>query len=204
MIDYPTIKAYLKLPDDSDQALLQALETRVQSHLEGRLDLYLGPPEDVTWRLDGTGTDRLWLPQPVAVEDPQTVPTFETADGVGGWDAVVGADVELGDIDPTRGRQQPVYALSHGDLVTWPSGRRNVRVTTRRGYEAGAEPGELVQLALGVIGVIYGQAGHEGMRSESIGDYSYTRATGGDDFDDAILGVPGAASTISRWRRWKV
>lgn len=202
MIPYADIKAWLDLPNDDDQVKIEALETRVQAHLEGRLELYLGPPEDVVYLLNGTGTDRLWLPQPVAVENPQTVPTFEKADGVGGWDAVDAADVELDTIDADRGREQAVYALSHGTLIHWPRGRRNVRVTTRRGYETA--PGELVSLALGMISILYGGAGQEGMAAETIGDYSYRKTTGGDDFDDAILSIPGAASTISRWRRHKI
>lgn len=203
MLDYPTIKAWLKLPDDSEQAAVVALEERVQAHLEGRLELYLGAPKAVTVLIDGPKRDRIWLPQPVAVEDPPPDPllTVETADGAGGWTAVAPADFELDDADH---REQAVYVVSWGELATWPRGRRNIRVGMRIGYTEGNEPAELRQLALDMISLMYSSRGRLGMESETLDDYSYTRQSGGDDLDDMTLSIPAASSIISRWRRHKL
>lgn len=202
MIPYADLKAWLDLPNDDDQAVVTDLEARVVAHLEGRLELYLGAPKDVTLRLDGTGNDRLWLPQPVADTDPAPATTFEKADGVGGWDAIPAADFELADIDVKTDRNQAVYAVSHGTLVTWPEGRRNVRVATKIGYETGEEPPELRQLVFNAVSALYNDRGHEGFESEKIGDYSYTRGgpRGGGEVQDVIRSLPAAESIISRWR----
>lgn len=77
----------------------------------------------------------------------------------------------------------------------WISGME-YEVTYERGYAPDSGPKDVEQLVIDLVGLKLKMRGKDGMRSESIGGYSYT-VFGEGDFD----AIPGAWDTIKAWRR---
>lgn len=69
-------------------------------------------------------------------------------------------------------------------------------VIYQRGYPTNEGPKDIEQLIIDLVGLRLKMRGKDGMRSESIGGYSYT-VFGEGDFD----AIPGAWDTIKAWRR---
>jgi hypothetical protein len=85
-------------------------------------------------------------------------------------------------------------ALRHG--TAWPCGRSNVRITYSRGFAAGNGPTELRDLVLRMVLARLKRRGTEGLQSETIGDYSYTKV----DLTD----LDGWPMIAARWRRTRI
>jgi hypothetical protein len=67
------------------------------------------------------------------------------------------------------------------------------------GYTVGAEPGDIRLAVKQIVALFYNERGREGLRGETIGDYSYSilaTAVGRRE----LTSVPGLAETIADWR----
>lgn len=132
--------------------------------------------------LDGTNSDALILPQ---------IPVSEVSE------VVVGDDTLVVDDD---------YKLTgNGILVrTWPMrwrwGRQNIRVTYTRGYPDDELPRDVRVVALALAKRIYQAASSGSVRSETIGAYSVTYATGAEQIQSADL-TKGERFILYKYRR---
>lgn len=191
MIPEDVLVAYLGIdPDDTDAvALAVDFADRMLAWVENQTQRYFREPKEFVERLSGDGTTALWIRE-MPVMDGESVPepvlSVEVRKG-GMWDLVSEDDYDLIDYLPVG-----PHLLEH--VTRWPIGRRNIRVIYESGYDR--LPGDIEQLILEVTGHTYRERGKEGLRSESIGGYSYTRADAGgeDEFRDRWK------STIEIWR----
>lgn len=177
MIELGELKAWLESPD-ADDTLVADIEKRAVAFLEQQTGRYFGEVASTTVYMSGNGTRTLWLP-----EDPESSPAVvveeETSFNV--WTVVADTNYVVRD-----------YRLIHES--GWTEGFENYRVTFSRGYTAGAEPETIRQAVLDLVALKYNARGNEGVRSESLGSYSYSAG-------DVAL-VPGLDETIEycKWR----
>lgn len=181
MYDLASVKAWLGLPaaaDPVDDPILTDLMARALDAVQRELDWYFGTSRATEEILNGTGLRSLWLRQPplagVVVSDRTTVGDA--------WELVDAADYELGG----RG------LFNEGD---WTRGVRNYRVAYEEGFAT--MPGDIEQLLLDVVNAKWrGRDTNPAMKSEKIGDYSYTRG----DLEDSQYWM----AVVGRWRRGRI
>jgi hypothetical protein len=183
VISLDDLKAWLGEPSDPGiDALLTALEARAVEIIERETGRYFRTETPLTEVMRGDGSDKLWLS-----ERPATITSVEERSRPGdSWTAIAsGYEIETETKLPT-----PSTLRRTGSLV-WKRGY-DYRVIYPFGYTAGAEPGDIRQAVIDVVDMLYHDRARKGLRSETIGDYSYTR------FDiDTALSDP---KTIVRWR----
>jgi hypothetical protein len=159
--------------------------------------------------LSVSGNNSVWVTIATATE---TVMTFASGtlvdnasdvawnaefDGIAIGEAQYAGDTETAITDYTlRTLNREALLARHGG-VKWTRDYEYA-VTYWRGYAAGDEPGDIRQLVLDLLAVKWGirQSGGEGLRSETIGGYSWTRF--GDTDMDAVT---GGWATVHAWRR---
>lgn len=181
MIALDELKSVLNVTTDTGDADLVALEADTVAYVEtatGHTFPALAEQEPVY--ISGLGSRNLWLPDtPRAGVDEDNV-ALALADSIvvehesspGAWTVVPASD----------------YAVRANRLVhasRWALGSDNYRVTYWLGYPPGEEPGDIRRLVIDLITRKYKLRGHEGMKSESMGGYSYTF---GDEDIDAVDG----------------
>lgn len=160
--------------------------TATLGHELGR---YLGEPQrQIEMHNGGRGAIQLYYDPTIPRDDDPDPPEFlvETKDGFGAaWaEAVDGTDYEV------DGRR-----LVH--VSAWPRGMRSVRVSYTAGYELDEGPAELRDIVLRmVVDRITGDQ-DDGLRSETIGDYSYTRG-------DVVSSMPDWPRFAKQWRRLRL
>jgi len=184
VISVARMRTWLKLPDETQDSQIGYLIAAATATLGRELGRYLGPVETTQELRKGPG------PLILLSGDPVGSPTDDPAGGVSlveqrlrvtdAWETVPETDYAV------DGR-----ALRHA--TAWPGCPASVRVTYRRGYEPDQGPLELVDLVRQMVASTWRTRGAEGMKSETIGDYSYTRG----DLE-AHADWPTVAS---RWRR---
>lgn len=189
--------------DSEDPALEVALEAalgQVSALLGRTLDL---PDDAVTERLDGTGTETLYLPtwplvelEAVAIAEAPTSSTWTLSNPpawlFGGTTAPTHTP-ELADVVPVE-----PGGLLRVDGGVWPQGARNVTVRHRSGYTPATFPPELRLLVLQLTKAILSRRGKEGVRSETFDTYSVDYAQ---TAAELLASIPGASATIARHRR---
>ena len=193
MIDLTTLKEWLGIPatDTAHDALLTDLEAQAVEWVERQTGRYFGPPAETTEVIRGTGARRLWLAEP-----PVSVAEVTEVVYPGGTETV---------IDPAGVNGYEVrVAGNEGWLVRrggvwWPCYEYRVRYT--RGYPTGQEPADIRQLVLDLVALRWSLRGKDGLQSESIGGYSYTRSAFHIADDGDLKSIPGALRTIQAWRR---
>ena len=74
-------------------------------------------------------------------------------------------------------------------------------MTYWRGYAIDAGPKDIEQLLIDLVSLRLNLQGTEGLASEAIGGYSYTRAAATDFEDGDLRRLPTALATINAWRR---
>lgn len=181
MYDLASVKAWLGLPAAADPILdpqIQALMDRALDAVQRELDWYFGTSRSAMEVLDGTGNRTLWLRQP-----PLGGVVVSDRTGVGiGW-----AVVDAGDYENS---ERALFGVGN-----WTRGLQNYRVVYDEGFII--MPGDIEQLLLDIVNAKWsGRDVNPGMKSEKIGDYSYTR---GDLEDSAHWG-----SVVMRWRRGRI
>jgi hypothetical protein len=180
MLTLQQVKDWLQVEGTEYDTLLDELLDRTIDAVQIELDWYFGPARETEETLSGAGLPTLWLRQPPVDEADVTV-TYRT--GVGGdWEAVDPDDYEV------DGR-----GITH--YHRWTRGRRNYHVIYEEGFTE--MPGDVEQLILDLIASKWkGRGDNPGMKSETIGDYSYTR---GD-----MEGSEHWGSVKARWRRGRI
>jgi len=179
---------------------LQDMVTRAVEFLQTQTRRYFGLPVTLTDYLNGSGGRFLWLPEPVAAADASAGLT--SSDSIPDIASVeerlypgATATVLTEDTDFQRRRRGTTDILVRlGSGVIWTLGYEYA-VTYERGYLEDEGPKDIEQLILELLKFRFKFASNTGMRSESIGGYSYTRF--GDTDLDAI---DGARATIEAWR----
>jgi hypothetical protein len=183
MITVEDARLSLKV-DASNDELIAVLITEATATLGRELNRYLGEPrEQVDLRCGGSppGYRETFLsddPQ-ISEETPLTVETRATP-----FEAFEELDPDLWALVGLQ-----VLARTH-----FPPGRGTVRLTYTVGFETGSGPEELKSLVRRLVKIGWDGAGTKGLlRSETIGDYSYTR---GD-----LEALTDWRSVVNRWRR---
>ena len=194
MIDVAELKTWLGNPSEPGVTeLLTALESQAVAVVQRETGRYFGAAVAHTDVVvgDGTGTLRLQ-------ERPSAITSVEERRRAGdAWTAIAeGADDgfelrTLADV-PT-----PSMLLRKNGR-TWKRGYE-YRVVYTFGYTPGAEPGDIRLAVKQVVSLLYNERGREGLRGESIGDYSYSvmaTAVGRRE----LASIPGLAETLADWR----
>ena len=193
MIDLTTLKEWLGISaeDTAHDALLTDLEARAVEWVERQTGRYFGPPAETTEVLCGTGARRLWLAEPPVSVAEVVEYAYPGAEGV-----IIDPAAPDGYEIRTGGNEG--WLVRRGG-VWWPGYEYRVRYT--RGYPAGQEPADIRQLVLDLVALKWSIRGKDGLQSESIGGYSYTRSAFHIADDGDLKSIPGALRTIQSWRR---
>jgi hypothetical protein len=198
LVTVDTARAWLRVSEEQagDDLLALALgsaEALIESAVGRDLALWSG-----TERVDGTGTDTLYLTLAPVVAITNIA--FTGAAGVPlsqitSWDDLAATASVPGpdDLEADNG------SLVRLDGGLWPRGRRNIAVTYEAGFTPETLPGDLRLLVLQATGHALNIRGLGGtLKSESLGDLSRTYA---EPSEADLYGIPGAAATIARYRR---
>lgn len=193
--------AWLGSPSDPGiSTVLEVLEARAVEIVQSETDRYFGAPIEHVEQLVGDGSDRLYLrerPWPEAESVEATTVEYRAEvgdawavidpDSSEGWELEYPRPIWLGAVLRRKG----------GDI--WTAGYE-YRVTYTFGYAAGEEPGDVRQAVIDIVCYKYGERGREGLRSETIGDYSYSIMAEATGKRNLLTAVPGLAETVQRWR----
>jgi hypothetical protein len=184
MIAIAKLKAHLGLAVDSTtyDEVLEDYEAAAVAQIESATHRYFGPPEDVTVVVRGSGARNIWLDE---------APLASPAVTVGELTGVADEDPEGSAVTGFVVRDRALYRT---DGSVWARGYEYV-VTMRRGYAVGAEPADVRAEVLRLVGLRWAERGREGLKSETIGGYSYTADTDGEDPGPAV-----SQAIIARWR----
>lgn len=180
MIEVQELKSWLGIlsSDTSYDQVLQDLEKRTVVLLENETDRYFGPVKTITEYVNGNGRTEIWLK-----EKPITITSVSYRDYLDNtWTAYATTDYEQHD--------RVLFRLLNEE---WPLGKKNIRVIYTAGYDVGTEPEDIRQAVLDLISMKFRQRGTEGMHSQKLGDYEYTKSD--------IEKIPFLRSTIARYRR---
>ena len=165
----------------TDDEILQQLIDRTVDFVQRELDWYFGAPRAATEILDGTGTNLITVRQFI-VNSSVVVSERDTVGEA--WETVDTDDYEF------RVGERGLYHASE-----WTAGKRNYRVQYTEGFET--MPGDIEQLILDLVTSRWNNRDNDpGLRSEHIGDYSYTRA----DLEE----LPGWSAVFNHWRRGRI
>lgn len=181
MITLATLKAHLGITTSADDAVLTALEQAAVEFVQNFTGRYFGPPDETTEIFDGVYPSRALYPLEVPFGTP--APVLESRNSDNTWTAIDPVDYEL-------------IGSGFYPLSDFPTGTRNIRITYTRGYEAGEEPADIRAAVINIVGAMYSARGSGGMKSETIGGYSYTRGVLEDD--------PVLYQSLSSWQRIRV
>lgn len=175
----------------SENANLVALEKAAVEFVQTQTRRYFGPVRDAEEVIKGTGLGHLWLRYvPVGEPDFDYSGTILSVDErvYSGNDPIAVEDFEIRNLE---GEVQLVRAGG----TPWTDGYEYT-VTYRQGYAPGEEPADIRQLVKDLVAYRWAQIGREGMKSETLGGYSYTA------FDiEELGGIIGGTDTIKAYRR---
>jgi hypothetical protein len=169
------------LTETDAATVLDALILRTLDAIEKELDWYFGEPRAAVEILNGSGSRLLWLRQYIV---GSTV-SVQYRGGVGdAWETVDADDYEF----DTGGRLL-------ANVANWIKGVRNYRVSYTEGFAT--MPGDVEQLLLNLVVSRWNNRENDAaLRSETIGDYSYTRG----DLEE----MPGWGAVWARWKRGRI
>lgn len=169
-----------------DDLLLTLLENQAASYVETQIGRRFSAPNDRTEFIRGLGTETLFLGGHVA-GDPAAIVSVRSRPL---------SAREFDDVD------EEDFVL-RGDTLVMLGGRWShlyeYEVVYSDGYVLGQAPADIRALVSDLVSIGYSSLGEEGVKSESIGDYSYT-------LDSAVTAAAGSLSdsstaTINRYRR---
>lgn len=190
MISVAKLQAAVPAAVGKDEALLQDMIARAQALIESVTRRYFGEPEHVTEILAGTGTYHLRL---------QNYADMDSDDDVSEWDRPGGTEVVIPveDIDLRAGANTTYLARLDGEV--WRLDYE-YHVPYTRGYVVDDGPPDVEGLILDLLAMKLNTLGKEGLASETIGGYSYTRpAIYAFDAGD-LKQLPGAMAVIKAWQ----
>lgn len=190
MISIAKLQRSLPAAVGEDETMLSEMITRAQAFIEVQTRRYFGLVSNVTEYLSGNGSRHLRLAEPVVPDEYDVaIDLVEERDYPGGTATEI-TDTEYA----TRDGGNTSYLVRLGGYV-WTTGKEYA-VTYDRGYPTDEGPPDIEQLVIDLIALRLKFRGLEGMRSETIGGYSYTRFGDGD-----LDSIDGAWTTIKAWRR---
>lgn len=175
----------------TDDAVLEDVIARALAFVQTYTRRYFGTPETVTEFLEGTCRYNLYLserPQALDSDDP-LVTVVERCTPSSTTNAVTAFTVR--ECDTYRA------VLNRNDGAVWGSGYEYA-VTYFRGYEVDNGPKDIEQILIDLVALKLNTRGREGLKSETIGGYSYTL---GDFSGSEVDALPGAKSILNTWRR---
>lgn len=194
MIALAELKAWLSEPSEPGvDDILTALEPQAVIVVERETGRYFGASITHTEIVvgDGTGTLRL-------AERPNTITSVEERRRAGDtWTEIVEtADDGFESRIPSAAPARTKLIRKNGRI--WRSGWE-YRVIYDFGYAAGAEPGDIRLAVKQVVALLYAERGREGLRTESVGDHSYSVLTNASGRRE-LASVPGLTETLADWR----
>lgn len=195
MISVEDLLAWLGNPSESDvDTLLEALEERAVDFIQNETDRYFGADAEQTEYVVGDGSGKLYIR-----ERPADITSVEyrTAPGEA-WIAITEGASDGWELRLPRSETDGGYLLRKGGSV-WTSDYE-FRVIYDFGYTAGAEPGEIRQAVIDVVAFLYNERGREGLKSETIGDYSYSIMAEATGKRSILTSIPGLERIIQRWK----
>ena len=198
-------KAYRGISVNTHDTLIASLIAAAQDLIETDTGRRFDETTYTDEAYDGTGTGTLQLRQ-YPVTALTSVKVLDSAGGTTDIDIAglrLKADIGLVHLAGSRfGRvvRDDFGAVEHtgfGHSPSFPRGFSNILVTYTAGYTSGTMPAGLKQVMFEIVADLYAQArspANAAMQSESMGDYSYTRA-------DAAAVYQTYRSRILRFRR---
>lgn len=176
MILEATLIGYLGIDPDDEDAVNVAVSyaDRLLSWVENQTGRHFREPKEFVERISGDDTPAMWIremPVDDGESDPAPMLSVDRREQRE-WVEVDDLEYDLIDFLPVG-----PHLIEHE--TRWKAGRRNYRVTYTAGYQPGELPGDIEQLVLEMTAHQYRERGKEGLRSETIGGYSYSRADGG-------------------------
>ena len=183
MIDLYRMALYFGVDAFEDEERMELLSSYALEYIERETHRPFRSPAEVTEILPGTGNNRLWLTQPVigpSEEYPMTIERYRNTS----------TPTEISEFT-VRGRSVLTVNGGHWDRasdyhVTYYGGFTQLPLDIER------EVFDLVRWRLGNL-----DDASAGMKSESIGDYSYTR---GAVEEGGFPWLPRLNATINRWK----
>lgn len=152
----------IEATDDSFDQILVDLESRAAAYVERMTGRRWSAPTDIVKVIQGRGSRTLWLPGRIAT-DPQVIVVRERAIYGGVWEVLDADEYEVRDgeslvrLDGAPWSKLAEYELSFSD-----------------GYPIGDAPQDIQDLVIDLVSIAYSGFIDDGVKSESIGDYSYT------------------------------
>lgn len=166
-----------------DDLLLTLLEQQAAAYVEAQIGRRFSVPTDRTEFIKGLGVETLFL-------------GGHAASGIQSVRARARTAREFDDVD------EEDYDV-RGDTLVLLGGRWShlyeYEVVYADGYDLGSAPADIRALVIDLVSIAFSGLGEEGVKSESIGDYSYT-------LDSAVTAAAASFSdasiaTINRYRR---
>lgn len=152
----------IEVGDDSFDQILVDLEARAAAYVERMTGRRWSAPADLVKVVQGRGSRTLWLPGRVA-SDPQVVVVRERAIYGGVWRVM--------DVDEYEVREGE--SLVRLDGAPW-SKLAEYELSFSDGFPIGEAPQDIQDLVIDLVSIAYSGFVDDGVKSESIGDYSYT------------------------------
>lgn len=171
--------------DTSDDLLLTLLESQAAAFVESQIGRRFSAPIDRTEFIVGLGNQTLFLGGHVAGDPPAIVSLRARALSAR----------EFEDVDDEE------WTL-RGDTLVALGGRwshlTEYEVVYSDGYLLGTAPADIRALVIDLVSIAFASLGEEGVKSESIGDYSYTLDS---TVTNAALSLSDtSAATLNRYR----
>jgi hypothetical protein len=194
VIGITDLEEFLGIEKDTDTPLLTALELAASDFVTQETERYFDVETTHVEVIGGSGNSILWLN-----ENPATITSVEERLGPGeSWTAITEGDADGWERQaPNSGTAGARVLRKYPQVWRWGY---EYRVTYDFGYDAGDEPPEIRQAVKDLVALRYSDRGRQGLKSERIGDYSYTTlsdAVGNRD----VFALPGLARTLGRWRK---
>jgi hypothetical protein len=191
VISTTKLRAALQLPTTFSEVLLGDLRDRAVAFVERQTGRYFGLPVEQVDILTGTGTRHLSLTE--LVVDGEAVAVIEQE--------YAGADAT--GLEPSTGFQ--VRHTGYSSVLTRVGGDRwaldrEYLVTYTRGYVVDSGPGDIEQLIVALVGLRIAGMGADGIQTETIGGYSYSKYAIHAYEDGDMRSIPGAVRTIEAWK----
>lgn len=194
MISITDLEEFLGIAKDTDTALLTALELAAADFVTGETERHFSTTATFVEMIGGSGNTVLWLN-----ENPSALTSVEERLGPGeSWTTITEGASDGWELQAPNSRSAGARLLRKYPH-RWRWGYE-YRVTYDFGYDVGDEPPEIRQIVKDLVALRYADRGRQGLKSERIGDYSYTTladAAGNRD----VFALPGMARTLGRWRK---
>ena len=192
MISLARLVELTGITDDAELPALEQQRDAALAFIESQTGVRFGSVVSSTVTVRGTGTGFLYLREPVLTVTAVTEHTYPGATG--------SAVAEGGSGYALRTEGQESYLVRVGASGTWTRGYE-YSVTYTHGYVEDAGPKDVEHLLVELVKLYRANAGREGINSETIGGYSYSKPATYAFEDGDLKQIPGAYQTIKKWRR---